>query len=122
MNFWFPIAFSVFSLVLFQNPQLKLELTKWLKNIFIQKSNILGLVILIFSSAFYMVNSPIVWDDSGGYHIGNIEWLSQYGITYGIGLIHNRLAILSSWNTIIATLNHGFFAHRVFSITNDEDK
>ena len=65
-----------------------------------------------------MVNSPIVWDDTGGYHIGNIEWLSQYGITYGIGLIHNRLAILSSWNTVIATLNHGLFEHRVFSITN----
>ena len=65
-----------------------------------------------------MVSSPIVWDDTGGYHIGNIEWLSQYGITYGIGLIHNRLALLSSWNTVIATLNHGVFEHRVFSITN----
>ena len=75
-------------------------------------------VFLLFSSVFYMVNSPIVWDDSGGYHIGNIEWLSKYGMPYGIGLVHQRLAILSSWNTVIATLNHGLFEHRVFSITN----
>ena len=44
--------------------------------------------------------------------------MSQYGTTYGIGLIHNRLALLSSWNTVIATFNHGVFEHRVFSITN----
>ena len=43
--------------------------------------------------------------------------MSQYGTTYGISLIHNRLALLSSWNTVIATFNHGVFEHRVFSIT-----
>ena len=118
MTFWFPLAFSLFSLVLLQNTRIKLELTQWWKNLFLQKSIFVWGVFLLFSSVFYMVNSPIVWDDSGGYHIGNIEWLSQYGITYGIGLIHNRLAILSSWNTVIATLNHGVFEHRVFSITN----
>ena len=118
MTFWFPLAFSLFSLALLQNTRIKLELTQWWKNLFLQKSIFVWGVFLLFSSVFYMVNSPIVWDDSGGYHIGNIEWLSQYGITYGIGLIHNRLAILSSWNTVIATLNHGVFEHRVFSITN----
>ena len=44
--------------------------------------------------------------------------MSQYGTTYGVGLIQKRLALLSSWNTEIATLNHGVFEHRVFSITN----
>ena len=44
--------------------------------------------------------------------------MSQYGTTYGISLIHNRLALVSSWNTVIATFNHGIFEHRVFSITN----
>ena len=118
LTFWFPLAFSLISLSLIQNKQIKSELKIWWKNCFLQKSIFWGGVILLFSSVFYMVNSPIVWDDTGGYHIGNIEWLSQYGITYGIGLIHNRLAILSSWNTVIATLNHGLFEHRVFSITN----
>ena len=118
LTFWFPLAFSLISLYLIQNKQIKSELKIWWKNCFLQKSIFGGGVILLFSSVFYMVNSPIVWDDTGGYHIGNIEWLSQYGITYGIGLIHNRLAILSSWNTVIATLNHGLFEHRVFSITN----
>jgi len=118
LTFWFPLAFSLFSLALLQNSQIKSELTQWCKNLFLQKSIFVGGVFLLFSSVFYIVNSPIVWDDSGGYHIGNIEWLSKYGMTYGIGLIHNRLAILSSWNTVIATLNHGFFEHRVFSITN----
>ena len=118
LTFWFPLAFSLISLSLIQNKQIKSELKIWWKNFFLQKSIFWGGVFLLFSSVFYMVNSPIVWDDTGGYHIGNIEWLSQYGITYGIGLIHNRLAILSSWNTVIATLNHGLFEHRVFSITN----
>ena len=118
LTLWFPLAFSLLSLSLIQNTEIKLELTIWWKNFFIQKSNFLGGVFLLFSSVFYMVSSPIVWDDTGGYHIGNIEWLSQYGITYGIGLIHNRLALLSSWNTVIATFNHGVFEHRVFSITN----
>jgi len=118
LTFWFPLAFSLISLSLIQNTQIKSELKIWWKNFFLQKSIFWGGVFLLFSSVFYMVNSPIVWDDTGGYHIGNIEWLSQYGITYGIGLIHNRLAILSSWNTVTATLNHGLFEHRVFSITN----
>ena len=118
LTFWFPLAFSLISLSLIQNKQIKSELKNWWKNCFLQKSIFWGGVFLLFSSVFYMVNSPIVWDDTGGYHIGNIEWLSQYGITYGIGLIHNRLAILSSWNTVTATLNHGLFEHRVFSITN----
>ena len=118
LTFWFPLTFSLFSIAILQNSRVKSELTIWWKNLFLQKSIFVGGVFLLFSSVFYMVNSPIVWDDTGGYHIGNIEWLSQYGITYGIGLIHNRLAILSSWNTVIATLNHGLFEHRVFSITN----
>ncbi len=118
LTFWFPIAFTLFSVTLLQNPRIKSELNQWWKNLFLQKSIFVGVLFLLFSSVFYMVSSPIVWDDTGGYHIGNIEWLSQYGITYGIGLIHNRLALLSSWNTVIATLNHGVFEHRVFSITN----
>ena len=118
LTFWFPLAFSLISLSLIQNKQIKSELKIWWKNFFLKKSIFWGGVFLLFSSAFYMVSSPIVWDDTGGYHIGNIEWLSQYGITYGIGLIHNRLALLSSWNTVIATFNHGVFEHRVFSITN----
>ena len=118
LTFWFPLAFSLLSLSLIQNTQIKLELKIWWKNFFHKKSIFWGVVFLLFSAAFYMVGSPIVWDDTGGYHIGNIEWLSQYGITYGIGLIHNRLALLSSWNTVIATFNHGVFEHRVFSITN----
>ena len=118
LTFWFPLAFSLLSLSLIQNRQINSELKIWWKNFFLKKSIFWGGVFLLFSSAFYMVSSPIVWDDTGGYHIGNIEWLSQYGITYGIGLIHNRLALLSSWNTVIATFNHGVFEHRVFSITN----
>ena len=118
MNFWFPLYFSLFSLFLLKNIRVNADLSNWFRTIFFRKSTFLGGFILLISSIFYMVNSPIVWDDTGGYHIGNIEWLSKYGITYGIGLIHNRLAILSSWNTVIASLNHGLFEHRIFSITN----
>ena len=118
LNFWFPLAFGLFSITLLQNTQVKSEVSQWWKSLFLERSIFVGGVFLLLSSVFYMVNSPIVWDDSGGYHIGNIEWLSQYGTTYGIGLIHNRLALLSSWNSVIATFNHGVFEHRVFSITN----
>ena len=118
LTFWFPLAFSLFSIAILQNSRVKSELTIWWKNLFLQKSIFVGGVFLLFATVFYMVSSPIVFFDTGYYHIGNIEWLSQYGITYGIGLIHSRLAFLSSWNTVIATFNHGVFEHRVFSITN----
>ena len=118
LTFWFPLTFSLFSIAILQNSRVKSELIIWWKKLFLQKSIFVGGVLLLFASVFYMVSSPIVLFDTGFYHIGNIEWLSQYGITYRIGLIHSRLAFLSSWNTVIATFNHGVFEHRVFSITN----
>ena len=72
LTFWFPLAFSLLSLSLIQNTQMKSELTIWCKNFFIQKSIFWGGGFLLFSSAFYMVSSPIVLDDTEGYHIGNI--------------------------------------------------
>ena len=69
---WFPLAFSLLSLSLIQNTEIKLELTIWWKNFFIQKSIFWGGIFLLFSSVFYMVSSPIVLDDTEGYHIGNI--------------------------------------------------
>ena len=72
LTFWFPLAFSLISLYLIQNKQIKSELKIWWKNCFLQKSIFGGGVILLFSSVFYMVSSPIVLDDTEGYHIGNI--------------------------------------------------
>ena len=84
LTFWFPLALSLLSLSLIQNTQINSELTIWWKNFFIQKSIFWGGVFLLFSSAFYMVSSPIVWDDTGGYHIGNIEWPSDKLTELGI--------------------------------------
>ena len=72
LNFWFPLAFSLFSITLLQNTQVKSEFAQWWKNIFLQRSIFLGGVFLLFSSAFYMVSSPIVLDDPERYNIGNI--------------------------------------------------
>ena len=72
LTLWFPLAFSLLSLSLIQNTEIKLELTIWWKNFFIQKSNFLGGVFLLFSSVFYIVSSPIVLGDTEGYNIVNI--------------------------------------------------
>ena len=72
LTFWFPLALSLLSLSLIQNTQIKSELTIWWKNFFLKKSIFWGGIILLFSSVFYMVSSPIVLDDTEGYHIGNI--------------------------------------------------
>ena len=72
LTFWFPLVSSLFSLALLQNNCVKSELTIWWKNLFLHKSIFGGGVFLLFSSAFYMVSSPIVLDDTEGYHIGNI--------------------------------------------------
>ena len=42
LNFWFPLAFSLFSLTLLQNYQIKSELTQWCKNLSLQKSIFVG--------------------------------------------------------------------------------
>ena len=58
LTFWFPLAFSLLSLSLIQNRPINSELKIWWKNFFLKKSIFWGGILLLFSSAFYMVSSP----------------------------------------------------------------
>jgi hypothetical protein len=49
----------------------------------------------------------ISWFDTGLYHIQSVKWLSEFGSTTGLGLIHKRLAFTSSWFAFSAPLNSG---------------
>jgi len=57
-------------------------------------------------------------NDAGGYHVGIVRWLSEYGTVYGMALVHDRLGFVSSWLAWSAAFNHGEFAGRTGTLMN----
>jgi hypothetical protein len=58
----------------------------------------------------------LVWYDSGLYHLQYIKWLSEVGLVPGMGLIHWRLGISSSWFALAAPFNQGPLTGRMFTM------
>jgi hypothetical protein len=54
--------------------------------------------------------------DPGLYHYQHIQWLSDYGVVRGMGLIHSRFGFAGTWLTLPATLNHGLLRARVATV------
>ena len=61
------------------------------------------LALCAFATAFPLATAY----DLDLYHIQIIRWLNEYGLVPGIGNLHSRLAIASSWLTLAALINHG---------------
>jgi hypothetical protein len=57
-------------------------------------------------------------DDAGGYHVGIVRWLSEYGTVHGMALIHDRLGFASSWLAWSAAFDHGELAGRTGTVMN----
>ncbi|NJR48757.1 MAG: hypothetical protein HC780_03545 [Leptolyngbyaceae cyanobacterium CSU_1_3] len=60
----------------------------------------------------------VTWHDTGYYHYGLIQWLSQYGTVPGLSLLFSNLGFTSSWFALAAPLNASFFEARVSAVTN----
>jgi hypothetical protein len=52
-----------------------------------------------------LLTRPVTWLDTGLYHYGAIQWLSQYGSVTGVALIFNNLGFVSAWFALAAPLN-----------------
>lgn len=57
-------------------------------------------------------------NDAGGYHVGIVRWLSEYGTVHGMALVHDRLGFVSSWLAWSAAFNHGELAGRTGTLMN----
>ncbi|AFY77123.1 hypothetical protein Ple7327_1770 [Pleurocapsa sp. PCC 7327] len=65
-----------------------------------------------------LTTQQINWFDTGLYHLGSIQWLSQFGAVPGLALIHSRFGFTSSWFAFSAPLTPQFLGDRVGAITN----
>jgi hypothetical protein len=65
-----------------------------------------------------LTTQQINWFDTGLYHLGSIQWLSQFGAVPGVALIHSRFGFTSSWFAFSAPLTPQFLGDRIGAITN----
>jgi hypothetical protein len=75
----------------------------------------LGILAAIIISSWY-INQHIYWYDSGLYHIQAVKWLSEHGYVWGLGLLHTRLGVISSWYALPAYFNHGILSGAVYAL------
>ncbi len=65
-----------------------------------------------------LIDRPMVWFDSGGYHIGLIRWLAQAGTVPGLALINYAFGFTSSWFAFAAPLVPEILGHHLGAVTN----
>lgn len=79
-------------------------------------------LIIVFISLEIVVaaltTKQVTWIDTGLYHFGSIQWLSEFGAVPGVALIHSRLGFTSSWFALAAPLNPEVLSSRASAITN----
>jgi hypothetical protein len=78
-------------------------------------STSLGIIAIALGTAAYC-SQVLIWYDSGLYHVQYIKWLSEIGLVPGMGLIHWRFGISSSWFALAAPFNHGIMTGRMFTM------
>ena len=78
---------------------------------------ILGFFTLEFAIAT-LTTRPVTWFDTGLYHYGAIQWLSEFGAVPGIALLRINFGYTSSWFALAAPLNAEIFDSRVSAVTN----
>jgi len=67
---------------------------------------LIAILVLVLAVAA-VAASPVTYYDTGGYHFGIIRWLSRFGATPGVALLHRRFALTSSWLALAAPFNAG---------------
>ncbi|WP_448570451.1 LIC_10190 family membrane protein [Trichothermofontia sp.] len=60
----------------------------------------------------------IAWFDTGLYHYGLIQWLSEFGTVPGIGLINARFGFTSSWFALLAPFDGGWLTAHTSAVAN----
>ncbi len=65
-----------------------------------------------------LVNRPMEWFDSGGYHIGAIRWLAEVGAVPGLALMNYAFGFTSSWFAFTAPLAPAILGRHLGAVTN----
>lgn len=89
------------------------EASAWLG--FLDRKTLLAYALVLLPTA-YAGTEIVKWYDTGLYHWGLVKWLSEFGSVEGLGLIHERFGLVSSWFTLPAVLNSPPFEARVASV------
>ena len=78
---------------------------------------IIGFFTLEFGVAA-LTTRQVTFYDTGLYHYGAIQWLSEFGAVPGTALLFTNLGFTSSWFALAAPLNAEIFDSRVSAVTN----
>ncbi|MDY6936021.1 MAG: hypothetical protein SWY16_00015 [Cyanobacteriota bacterium] len=65
-----------------------------------------------------LASQQIWWFDTGLYHLGSIQWLSEFGAVPGVALVNPKFGFVSSWFAFAAPLTPEFLGDRVGAISN----
>lgn len=60
----------------------------------------------------------IAWFDTGLYHYGLVNWLSEFGTVPGIGLVNARFGFTSSWFALLAPFDWGLLTAHTSAVAN----
>lgn len=65
-----------------------------------------------------LCSQQITWFDSGLYHFGAIQWLSEHGAVPGVALINSKFGFTSAWYALAAALMPKFLSSQAGAVTN----
>ncbi len=122
LSFLLPLSLGIStgSLVLLSLCAISLKATRrdlWKLKQFCSLRGLLGLLSLELIVATLMYR-PMVWFDSGLYHLGTLQWLNQFGAVPGVALINGRFGFTSAWFPLSAPFVSEFFGDRIGAVTN----
>ncbi len=75
-----------------------------------------GWVTLLIFVAF-ISTAQVTFYDAGLYHFQLIRWLSEFGTTSGLALLHSRFGFTSAWFALAAPFDAGWLDARAATIT-----
>ena len=81
------------------------------------KSGLIKLLALELGIAA-LINRPMVWFDTGFYHVGIMRWLNQYGVVPGVAQINGSFGFTSAWFPFSAPLTSDLFGNKIGAVTN----
>ncbi|MBE9041451.1 hypothetical protein IQ235_11730, partial [Oscillatoriales cyanobacterium LEGE 11467] len=78
----------------------------------------ISLSALLTISIAALMSQQIWWFDTGLYHLGSIQWLSEFGAVPGVALINPKFSFASSWFAFAAPLTPEFLGDRIGAVSN----
>lgn len=102
-------------LLALKSQAVRAELSQWAGGI--SSKLLLGYGLCSVAIAAF-TSQPVTFIDTGQYHYGFIQWLSEYGVMPGLALINPQFGFVSAWFAIAAPFDFAAFEGRVSPIMN----